>query len=65
MAKSGRTHYYSGGGKETVFLKKGAGPTYARFQKQIIATAMRMKLSGKTEDEIVEWLEEKYGKDLF
>lgn len=65
MAKTGKTHYHLKGGRERVQLNKGVGPSLAHLEKTLMKEVFALRFMGKSDDEIIEYLEEKYGRDLF
>lgn len=65
MPKTGKTHFHLKGGRGTVNLRKGADPGISAMGKAIMKDAFALRFMGKSDDEIIEYLEEKYGRDLF
>lgn len=61
MPKTGKTHYHLRGGRERVGLRKGGGHSVSALEKELMRTAFALRFMGKTDDEIIEYLEEKYG----
>lgn len=61
MPKTGKTHFHLRGGRERVELRKGGGHSVAALEKQMMRTVFALRFMGKSDDEIIEYLEEKYG----
>lgn len=65
MPKTGKTHFHLKGGRERVKLHKGGGPSQGAIKKEIMRTVFALRFMGRSEEDIIEHLEEKYGRDLF
>lgn len=61
MAKTGKTHFHLRGGRERVELRRGGGHSQEAIKKEIMRTVFGLRFMGKSDDEIIEYLEEKYG----
>lgn len=61
MPKTGKTHFHLRGGRERVQLRKGGGHSQADIKKEIMRTVFALRFMGRSDDEIIEHLEGKYG----
>lgn len=56
MSKSGKTHFFLQGGKQRIDLKKGLSRR-GSLGKNVAQKMIAMRLSGKSQAECEEWLE--------
>lgn len=65
MPKTGKTSFYMGKLQPPGHvLKKGNGPSFDHFKREMYKQIFALKFLGKTDEEIVKWLEDKYKEVL-
>lgn len=65
MAKTGKTSFYAGKLQPPGHtLKKGNGPSFDHFKREMFRQVFALRFQGKTNEEIMKWLEDKYKEAL-
>lgn len=64
MSKSGKTSFYQKAIAEKQILRKGYTVSFDHFKREMMRKVFALKFSGKSDEEIMEYLQDLYNKAM-